>query len=354
MLSEGQNLQDCNYVVNYDLPWNPMRIVQRIGRVDRLTSTHDVIHSRECFPDEKLDELLTLVGKLMNKIGDINDAIGLDADLLGQEASPKNFSGSAIGHIRAMAGGHADRITGELERESDLMPKMSPINEISQHIRKTGIMSMEAFSMGRRGGKVGEGHNIVLTYLRESRKRRFYSVVYDYDAKSGRVADDMEAIRLIRCTEDEATYLPMDDPGHSESFKILYEADQAARDMISRHDNEGYRIARELRTRRKKNAKVVENIRNVIDEEVMDGNLSREEGNDVYGVLDSADLPHWNEDLELLLDDYNSRGNIMPLVAGLKRIRENIGVEDDADEPEEDAGTLRLVGAMFITDGGRA
>ncbi len=86
VLSEGQNLQDCNYIVNYDLPWNPMRIVQRIGRVDRLTSTHDTIHSRECFPDDKLDEILKLVGKLMDKIQDINDAIGLDAALLGREA----------------------------------------------------------------------------------------------------------------------------------------------------------------------------------------------------------------------------------------------------------------------------
>ena len=202
-------------------------------------------------------------------------------------ASPKNFSGSDIGHIRAMAGDCADRVAEEMERESDLMPKMSPINEISQHIRKTGIMSMEAFSMGRRGGKVGEGHNIVLTYLRESRKRRFYSVVYDYDAKSGRVADDMEAVRLIRCREDEATYLPMDDPGHFESFKSLYETDQIARKIISQYDSEGYKTARYLRTGRKKNAKVVEEVRNVIDKEVMDGNLSREEGNDVYDMLGS-------------------------------------------------------------------
>ena len=37
VLSEGQNLQDCNYAINYDLPWNPMKIVQRVGRIDRLT-----------------------------------------------------------------------------------------------------------------------------------------------------------------------------------------------------------------------------------------------------------------------------------------------------------------------------
>ncbi len=71
VMSEGQNLQDCNYVVNYDLPWNPMRLVQRIGRVDRLTSVYDTVHSRECFPDRELDELLVLVGRLMGKIGDI-------------------------------------------------------------------------------------------------------------------------------------------------------------------------------------------------------------------------------------------------------------------------------------------
>ena len=49
VLSEGQNLQDCNYVINYDLPWNPMKIVQRTGRVDRLTNTFDYIHSRACY-----------------------------------------------------------------------------------------------------------------------------------------------------------------------------------------------------------------------------------------------------------------------------------------------------------------
>ena len=51
VLAEGQNLQDCNYVINYDLPWNPMRIVQRTGRIDRLTSRHDTVRSRACYPD---------------------------------------------------------------------------------------------------------------------------------------------------------------------------------------------------------------------------------------------------------------------------------------------------------------
>ena len=64
VLAEGQNLQDCNYVINYDLPWNPMRIVQRIGRIDRLTSKYDTVRSRACYPDKELDGILKLMGKL--------------------------------------------------------------------------------------------------------------------------------------------------------------------------------------------------------------------------------------------------------------------------------------------------
>ena len=86
VLSEGQNLQDCNYVINYDLPWNPMRIVQRTGRIDRLTSTYDVIHSRACYPDAELDDILELVGKLISKIGVVNDTVGLEVELLGRTA----------------------------------------------------------------------------------------------------------------------------------------------------------------------------------------------------------------------------------------------------------------------------
>ena len=42
-ISEGQNLQDCDYLVNYDIHWNPVRIIQRFGRIDRIGSKNDVI-----------------------------------------------------------------------------------------------------------------------------------------------------------------------------------------------------------------------------------------------------------------------------------------------------------------------
>lgn len=55
VISEGQNLQDCNYVVNFDLPWNPVRLVQRVGRVDRIGSQWDVVHVRAFMPERELE-----------------------------------------------------------------------------------------------------------------------------------------------------------------------------------------------------------------------------------------------------------------------------------------------------------
>ena len=354
VLSEGQNLQDCNYVVNYDLPWNPMRLVQRIGRVDRLTSTHPTVHSRECFPDAELDDLLNLVGKLMEKIGDINETVGLDADLLGQEASPKNFQGTTAARLRVLAGeGDSTQVTGALERESDLMPTLSPINEISRHIRRTGVMKMEEFPMGRRTGKAGEGRKAVLAYLRERPRRTFYSVVFDYAKGGAKVVDDMEAIKLARCAEDEATYLPMDAGGDAESFRQLLEVDAAAREAITLRNSEDNRIAADLRARPKKNEMTVEAVRSAIVRGMEGGGVTVEDLDEVDAVLDSADLRQWAPDLERLLAEYEAGGDAKRLVSVLKRLGRDIGAEGEREDAmaEGEPGRLALVGAAFITGG---
>ena len=59
-ISEGQNLQDCDYLVNYDIHWNPVRIIQRFGRIDRLGSTNDYIQLVNFWPNMELDEYINL------------------------------------------------------------------------------------------------------------------------------------------------------------------------------------------------------------------------------------------------------------------------------------------------------
>lgn len=59
-ISEGQNLQDCDYLINYDIHWNPVRIIQRFGRIDRLGSTNDYIQLVNFWPNMELDEYINL------------------------------------------------------------------------------------------------------------------------------------------------------------------------------------------------------------------------------------------------------------------------------------------------------
>ena len=67
-ISEGQNLQDCDCVVNYDIHWNPVRIVQRFGRVDRIGSTNPSIQLVNFWPDVELDEYINLKGRVETRM----------------------------------------------------------------------------------------------------------------------------------------------------------------------------------------------------------------------------------------------------------------------------------------------
>jgi len=67
-ISEGQNLQDCDYLINYDIHWNPVRIIQRFGRIDRIGSKNDVIQLMNYWPDMELDDYIKLKGRVESRM----------------------------------------------------------------------------------------------------------------------------------------------------------------------------------------------------------------------------------------------------------------------------------------------
>ena len=67
-ISEGQNLQDCDYLVNYDIHWNPVRIIQRFGRIDRIGSKNTYIQLVNFWPDMDLDEYINLKGRVETRM----------------------------------------------------------------------------------------------------------------------------------------------------------------------------------------------------------------------------------------------------------------------------------------------
>lgn len=86
-ISEGQNLQDCDFMVNFDIHWNPVRIVQRFGRIDRIGSKNDKIQMVNFWPENDLDEYIDLTNRVQNRMvgvaiaGTGTNIIGKDTDL---------------------------------------------------------------------------------------------------------------------------------------------------------------------------------------------------------------------------------------------------------------------------------
>ena len=82
VLSEGLNLQDCDTVINYDLHWNPVRLIQRFGRIDRIGTTYTTIYGINFLPERALEQNLGLQEILRRRIEEIHQTIGEDAAVL--------------------------------------------------------------------------------------------------------------------------------------------------------------------------------------------------------------------------------------------------------------------------------
>jgi len=93
VLAEGVNLQQARHIINYDLPWNPMRLVQRHGRIDRIGSPHKRVYLRCFFPTQELDALLKLEATLQRKITQAAKSIGVEGEVVpGSKSSEQVFT----------------------------------------------------------------------------------------------------------------------------------------------------------------------------------------------------------------------------------------------------------------------
>jgi ERCC4-related helicase len=90
-ISEGQNLQDCDYLINYDIHWNPVRIIQRFGRIDRIGSVNDVIQLVNYWPDISLDEYINLKDRVESRMMIADVAATGDDNVLSAQANDVSY-----------------------------------------------------------------------------------------------------------------------------------------------------------------------------------------------------------------------------------------------------------------------
>ncbi len=84
-ISEGQNLQDCDYLINYDIHWNPVRIIQRFGRIDRIGSENSVIQLLNFWPDISLDEYINLKSRVETRMKIVDMTATGDDNIISDE-----------------------------------------------------------------------------------------------------------------------------------------------------------------------------------------------------------------------------------------------------------------------------
>jgi superfamily II DNA or RNA helicase len=222
VLSEGQNLQQARYIVNYDMPWNPMRLVQRNGRIDRLGSPFagQEIYLYNLFPEGELEEILNLYDRLLRKIGHANISVGMEAPVFEDAAAvERNFAdvreqieGVAAEDVRILRDAEArlDAFSGE-EFRMDLRTALA-----AQRLEELRAMPHGAGS-GFRNEQLPEGATGVFFGARVLLGARLdpsaddergwrYVDLGALDEPS--LADELEILQRIRCPASEPRVLP--------------------------------------------------------------------------------------------------------------------------------------------------
>lgn len=197
VLSEGQNLQDADTIINYDLHWNPVRMVQRIGRLDRIGSPHDTIHVYNFSPEDALENLLGLLERLYKKLDAINRTVGLDASVLGEVPNPMDFN------TLLRIAQNDEAVLDELEADSELVVGEFLAQDLLQFLKDLGEERLKRIPLSVGTAKDGHGqHKGFFAAFRNVGMKQHHWLFFD--EISGKVVESrLEAIRTIRCGPDE-------------------------------------------------------------------------------------------------------------------------------------------------------
>lgn len=219
VLSEGQNLQDCGVLINYDLHWNPTRMIQRAGRIDRIGTSFDTLWVMNMFPDDGLEKLLGLVESLSQKIANIDRNGLLDASILGEVVHPQNFN--TLRRIEEEDG----KVIEEQEQFAELVSSEFLLQNLKGLLDGGMRQMLEELPDGIHSGLLRQEVKGVFFYFtadnkqaktlqRENTKQRdrhhFWRYV-DLTIQSGRIEDNRYLItNLIQCQPDTVRVVPSD------------------------------------------------------------------------------------------------------------------------------------------------
>ncbi len=173
VLSEGVNLHRSNIVINYDIPWNPTRLIQRIGRVNRVDTKFDIIHTYNFFPTDEGNDLIKLREAAEAKIHAFIEMLGADARLLTEGEEIKSHDLFAKLNSKKT-------ITGEDEAEDSELEYLAEIREVRDKNPELFTRIKRLPRKARSSRILDAGSNVnqfpaLLTYFRQGRLDKFFA-----------------------------------------------------------------------------------------------------------------------------------------------------------------------------------
>ncbi len=229
VMSEGLNLQDGDVIVNYDLHWNPVRLIQRFGRIDRIGTENDEVWGFNFLPERQLDQNLGLTETLRARIQEIHDTIGEDAAILDQEERINEEAMFAI-----YEGGDGQMLLAE--EEEDGIPDLAEAEEFFRRLQEEDPEEYKRIAELRNGIRsarpVFSGTGTYV-FCQAGKFQQLYLV----DSNGKTVSKDMEEVlRHIRCPKEEPrTQLPVSHNHTVMRVKTEFEAD--VRERIAQQES---------------------------------------------------------------------------------------------------------------------
>lgn len=198
VLAEGINLHRASVLINYDLPWNPTRVMQRVGRINRVGTTFDTIYVYNFFPTSKSNEHLSLKDNIINKIQAFHNTFGEDSKFLSDEEEIESYSFSS-GEDLYNALSKDLGIEEEEWNESEL-EYLKLIRAIRDKEEKLFSKIKNLPKKSRSARNVSINKESLISFIKDGEIKRIYISDESYIAKELTFST---AIKYLKCEKDE-------------------------------------------------------------------------------------------------------------------------------------------------------
>ncbi|MBI2842739.1 MAG: hypothetical protein HYX78_05005 [Armatimonadetes bacterium] len=234
VLSEGQNLQDCGYLINYDLHFNPVRMIQRNGRIDRLFSPHEDITIANFFPEGGLEEQLKIVERLQKKIEQIQDNLPVDSSVIGETV--RVFS---LEELRRTKAGDVT-VIDEIDSENPINRFHDMLNEVIKMLQDFGIEEVGKIPFGCQSNKKSTHRGIFVCVIagKPEEHKNCWWLYYPFDKQTldlfpEPVQEPSRIIDLIRSPKPPSEDQSVPDVSPRDiKWEIILDAKRRCREML--------------------------------------------------------------------------------------------------------------------------